>query len=148
MVEAVDEQALDVGPARDGDDVVAATGRRVRYPSWSWSVMIMRWPYLKVLMFSGVYFVPKRRPRILTTFWTCVVGRSFRARRRRRVEWRAPSHKGAASGASRSLDSVRMASNSKKKPATTSSDGHESRRWREGASTRRDAEIAPVVNVS
>ena len=35
-------------------------------------------------------------------------------------------------GASRSLDAVR----------TTSSDGHESRRWREGASTRRDAEIA------
>ena len=35
-------------------------------------------------------------------------------------------------GASRSLDAVRMAS----------SDGHESRRWREGASTQRDAEIA------
>ena len=27
-------------------------------------------------MFSGVYFVPKRRPRILTTFWTCVSVRS------------------------------------------------------------------------
>ena len=51
--------------------------------------MIMRWPYLKVLMFSGVYFVPKRRPKILTTFWTCVAGRSFQARRRRRVEWMA-----------------------------------------------------------
>ena len=76
MVEAVDEQALDVGPACDGDDVVAATGRRLRYPSWSWSVMIMRWPYRKVLMFSAVYFVPKRRPRILTTFWTCVWVRS------------------------------------------------------------------------
>ena len=36
--------------------------------------MIMRWPYRKVLMFSAVYFVPKRRPRILTTFWTCVLG--------------------------------------------------------------------------
>ena len=45
-------------------------------------------------------------------------------------------------GASRSLDSIRMASKSTKKPPTTSSDGHESRRWREGASTRRDAEIA------
>jgi hypothetical protein len=40
--------------------------------------MIMRWPYLKVLMFSAVYFVPKRRPRILTTFWTCVLARSGR----------------------------------------------------------------------
>ena len=73
MVEAVDEQALDVGPACDGDAGVATKGRRPQDPSWSWSVMIMRWPYLKVLMFSGVYFVPKRRPRILTTFWTCVV---------------------------------------------------------------------------
>ena len=71
--------------------------------------MIMRWPYLKVLMFSGVYFVPKRRPKILTTFWTCVatrrgapgaVGRLSRPRRRRRgdrvtqacrIEWRATS---------------------------------------------------------
>ena len=25
-------------------DGVAATGRGLRYPSWSWSVMIMRWP--------------------------------------------------------------------------------------------------------
>ena len=45
-------------------------------------------------------------------------------------------------GASRSLDAVRMASNSKKKPPTTSSDGHESHRWREGAAAPRDAEIA------
>ena len=45
-------------------------------------------------------------------------------------------------GASYSLETVRMASKSTKKPSTTSSDGHESRRWREGASTRRDAEIA------
>ena len=36
-----------------------------------------------------------------------------------------------------------MASKSKKKPPTTSSDGHESRRWREGVSTQRDAEIMP-----
>ena len=36
----------------------------------------------------------------------------------------------------------RTASKSEKKPPTASSDGHESRRWREGASTRRDAEIA------
>ena len=35
-----------------------------------------------------------------------------------------------------------MASKSKNKPPTTSSDGHESRRWREGVSTQRDAEIA------
>ena len=35
-----------------------------------------------------------------------------------------------------------MASKSKKKPPTTSSDGHESRRWREGAAAPRDAEIA------
>ena len=41
------------------------------------------------------------------------------ARRRRSVEWRAPSHKGAASGASRSLVSVRTASKSKKKPPTS-----------------------------
>ena len=45
-------------------------------------------------------------------------------------------------GASRSLDSVRMASKSKKKPPTTSSDGHKSRRWREGTAAPRDAEIA------
>ena len=48
-------------------------------------------------------------------------------------------------GASRSLASVRMASNSKNKPPTTSSDGSESRRWREGAAAPQDAEIAPVV---
>ena len=35
-----------------------------------------------------------------------------------------------------------MASKSKNKPPTTSCDGHESRRWREGVSTQRDAEIA------
>ena len=49
-------------------------------------------------------------------------------------------------GASRSLDSVRMASKSTKKPPTTSSDGHESRRRREGAAAPRDAEIAPFVS--
>ena len=48
-------------------------------------------------------------------------------------------------GASRSLASVRMASNSKNKPPTTSSDGSESRRWREGAAAPQDAEIAPIV---
>ena len=38
-----------------------------------------------------------------------------------------------------------MASNSKKKPPTTSSDGHESRRWREGTATLQNAEIrAPL----
>ena len=36
-----------------------------------------------------------------------------------------------------------MASNSKKKPATTSSPGDDARRWREGAAAPRDAEIAP-----
>ena len=41
------------------------------------------------------------------------------------------------------LDSVRMASNSKKKLPTASSDGHESPRWREGAAAPRDAEIMP-----
>ena len=38
----------------------------------------------------------------------------------------------------------------KKKPPTTSSDGYESRRWREGAAAPRDAEIihqASVINV-
>ena len=39
--------------------------------------------------------------------------------------------------------SVRTASNSKKKPPTSIIPGDESRRWREGASTRRDAETAP-----
>ena len=47
--------------------------------------------------------------------------------------WACAEHRG----------SVRMASNSKNKPPTTSSDGHESRRWREGAAAPRDAEIAP-----
>ena len=44
-------------------------------------------------------------------------------------------------GASRSLDSVRTASKSKKKPPTTSSPGDDARRWREGAAAPRDAEI-------
>tara|TARA_B100000683_G_scaffold53103_2_gene50767 strand:- start:125 stop:301 length:177 start_codon:yes stop_codon:yes gene_type:complete len=35
-----------------------------------------------------------------------------------------------------------MASKSEKKPPTTSSDGHESHRWREGAAAPQDAEIA------
>ena len=48
-------------------------------------------------------------------------------------------------GASRSLDAVRTASKIKKKPPTSIIPGNESRRWREGASTRRDAEIAPDV---
>ena len=39
--------------------------------------------------------------------------------------------------------SIRMASNSKKKPPTSIIPGDESRRWREGASTRRDAASAP-----
>ena len=43
--------------------------------------------------------------------------------------------------------SVRMASKSKKKPPTTSSDGHESRRWREGAAAPRDAEIIHQASV-
>ena len=38
-----------------------------------------------------------------------------------------------------------MASNSKKKPPTTSSDGRESRRWREGTAAPRDAEIVRVA---
>ena len=37
------------------------------------------------------------------------------------------------------LDAVRIGPKSKKKPATTSPDGHESRRWREGAAAPRDA---------
>ena len=45
-------------------------------------------------------------------------------------------------GASWSLDSVRTASKSKKRPLATSSDGHESRRWRKTAAAPRDAEIA------
>ena len=45
-------------------------------------------------------------------------------------------------GASRSRDAVRMASKSKNKPPTASSDGHESHRWREGAATLQNAEIA------
>ena len=44
-------------------------------------------------------------------------------------------------GASQLLASVRMASKSKNKPPTTSSDGNESRRWREGTAAPRDAEI-------
>jgi hypothetical protein len=37
----------------------------------------------------------------------------------------------------------RTASKSEKKPPATSSDGHESRRWREGTATPQNAEIAP-----
>ena len=46
-------------------------------------------------------------------------------------------------GASRSLESVRTASKSNKKPPTTSSDEDDAHRWREGAAAPRDAEIAP-----
>ena len=38
------------------------------------------------------------------------------------------------------LDAVLTAPKSKKKPPTTSSDGHESPRWREGTAAPRDAE--------
>ena len=44
-------------------------------------------------------------------------------------------------GASRSLDSVRTAPKSKKKPPTASSPRDDARRWREGAAAPRDAEI-------
>ena len=54
----------------------------------------------------------------------------------------APSSLAHLRGASRSLDSVRMASKSKSKPPATSSPGDESRRWREGTAAPRDAEIA------
>ena len=54
-------------------------------------------------------------------------------------------HRKYLRGASWSLDSVRTASNSKKKPPTTSSDGHESRRWREGTVAPRDAGIVRVA---
>ena len=40
------------------------------------------------------------------------------------------------------LDAVRNGSKSKLRPPTSIIPGNESRRWREGASTRRDAEIA------
>ena len=54
----------------------------------------------------------------------------------------APSSLADLRGASRSLDSVRMASKSKKKPPTTSSPADDVRRWRDGAAAPRDAEIA------
>jgi len=40
-----------------------------------------------------------------------------------------------------------MTSKSKKKPPMTSSDGYESRRWREGTAAPRDAEIVPPLPV-
>ena len=51
-------------------------------------------------------------------------------------------------GASYSLETVRMASKIEKKPPTTFSPGGESRRWREGVSTQRDAEIARAASPS
>ena len=42
------------------------------------------------------------------------------------------------------LDAVRTASKSKEKPATTSSDGHESIQGSEGAAAPQNAEIAPL----
>ena len=45
----------------------------------------------------------------------------------------------------RSLDAVRTASSAKKKPPTSIIPGDDARRRREGASTRRDAGIAPLV---
>ena len=44
-------------------------------------------------------------------------------------------------GASRSRDAVRTASESKQKPPTSSEDGHDARRWREGTAGRRDRTI-------
>ena len=41
--------------------------------------------------------------------------------------------------------SVRTASKLKLKPPTTSADGHESRRWREGTAAPRDAEISQLA---
>ena len=51
------------------------------------------------------------------------------------MAWQLMAQLGAISA---SLDSVQTDSKSKKKPPTTSSDGHESRRWREGAAAPRD----------
>ena len=45
-----------------------------------------------------------------------------------------------------SLDSVRTASKSKKKPLTASSDGHESPRWRGNAAAPRHAVLTQVMN--
>ena len=54
-------------------------------PSWSWSVMIMMWPYRSDLTLS--YAVPWRRPRIclmyeisaLFMIWSCDASRTFRS---------------------------------------------------------------------
>ena len=49
-----------------------------------------------------------------------------------------------------SLDAVRIGSNLDQRPPTTSSGGHESRRWRKGAAAPRDAEIihqSSIINV-
>ena len=51
-------------------------------------------------------------------------------------------------GASRSLDSVRTAPKSEKKPATTPSPGDDSYQGSEDTPTRRDAEIAPARRAS
>ena len=48
-------------------------------------------------------------------------------------------------GASRSLDAVRTASKSNKKPPTAIFPGDDARRWREGAAAPRDAEIVPIT---
>jgi len=50
-------------------------------------------------------------------------------------------------GALRSRDAVRTAPKSEKKPPTTSSDGNESHRWREGTAAPRDAEISTAAFV-
>ena len=47
-------------------------------------------------------------------------------------------------GASGSLDAVPNGSNLDQRPPTTSSDGDESHRWREGTTAPRDAEIAQL----
>merc|ERR1711965_357367 len=51
------------------------------------------------------------------------------------MAWQLMAQLGAISA---SLDSVQTDSKSRQKPPTTSSDGHESRRWREGAAAPRD----------
>ena len=60
---------------------------------------------------------------------------------RRRGLIKTPSPRASALSPTRRDDGVRNGSNSKTKPPTASSDGGESRRWREGAAAPRDAEI-------
>ena len=82
-------------------------------------------------MFRGTIMICSSSAFAATDWGTCLRCVEGEARGRR---WRA---RDATDATHCALDAVRMASKSKKKPPTTSSDGHDARRWRKVQRTLR-----------